>query len=571
MTDRPTVTIGQHSTAGRKERNDDSYGVVVPDPPLLFTKGIAMAIADGMSSSEAAKEASETCVKSFLDDYFCTHESWTAKKSVATVLKAINIWLYKQGETQYLSNRGMVSTFSGLVLKAGLAHIFHAGDSRISLLRNGKIEPLTRDHRVHVSPRQEYLSRAMGVDLDVEIDYRSEPVAKDDILIFTTDGVHDNMEATKLATIVAAAGENLDAAAQAVVEAAYDNGSEDNLTCQLVRVADPGRPDEYSHLKRLTSLPFPPDLSAGEIFEGYRIIGELHASNRTQIYQAVDIETNQRVVIKTPSVNFEDDPAYIEMFTREEWVGRRAKGPNVVRVIEPLRPRRFLYYVTEFVEGDTLRTWMRKHPRPKIADVGAIIAQIAAGLRAFHRKDMVHQDLKPENIVVDESGTVKIIDFGSSYVAGLEEIDSTSELPAFAGTKGYTAPEYHLGRKPTNRFDIFALGVIAYEMLTGKLPYTEGFANARSISRLEPVSAIVHVPSIPAWVSGALAKATHKDPTKRYDALSAFVTDLTRPNPDLDRTELLPFIERNPLAFWKWLALLSLVANFALLLVIGSS
>lgn len=121
---------------------------------------------------------------------------------------------------------------------------------------------------------------------------------------------------------------------------------------------------------------------------------------------------------------------------------------------------------------------MQKHPRPKLGEVRLIIDQIAAGLRAFHRKDMVHQDLKPENFVIDEFGAVKINDFGSTAVAGLEEIGSPLETPALVGTLAYTAPENHLGLRPTNRSDIFSLGVIAYEMLTGKLPYTLGFANA---------------------------------------------------------------------------------------------
>ena len=145
-TGRPRITIGQHSAAGVKAGNDDSYGVVVPAGALLAAKGLAMAIADGVSASAGAKQASETCIKSFLEDYFATPESWAVKKSVGVVLKAVNVWLYGQG-LRMADGGGLATTFSGLVLKAGVAHVFHAGDSRIGLLRQGRLEPLTRDHR----------------------------------------------------------------------------------------------------------------------------------------------------------------------------------------------------------------------------------------------------------------------------------------------------------------------------------------------------------------------------------------------------------------------------------------
>lgn len=561
-----SVTIGQHSIAGAKDRNDDSYGVMIPEAPLLTTKGIAMAIADGMSSSEAAKEASETCIRSFLDDYYCTHESWAVKKSAAVVLKAVNTWLYTQGQTQYLSDRGMVSTFSGLILKAGTAYLFHAGDTRISVLRDGTIEPLTRDHRVRVSREQEYLSRAVGIDIDLEVDYRTEPIVRDDVLIFTSDGVHDFVDVPSMIALIDAAGDDLNKAAKDIVDAAFENKSTDNLTCQLVRVNDPGRPDELAHLEGLSALPFPPALSSGNTFEGFRIVSELHSSNRTQIYLAVDTATQQRVVLKTPSVNFEDDPTYIEMFMREEWIGRRVQSPHVVKVIDIDRPKRFLYYIIEFVEGDTLRTWMQTNPQADLSEVRLIIDQIAAGLRAFHRKDMVHQDIKPENIVIDKFGSVKIIDFGSTGVAGLDEIKGPVDMPTLVGTMGYTAPEYHLGARPSNRSDIFSLGVIAYEMLTGKLPYEGGFTNAASVAKLKPMPANVYHEAVPNWISAALAKATEKSPAKRYEALSEFCVDLARPNLSLTPTEHRPLLERNPLAFWKFAALASVLINLLLLI-----
>jgi len=565
----PDITIGQHSMAGRKDRNDDSYGVLIPEAPLLTTKGIAMAIADGMSSSEAAKEASETCIKSFLDDYYCTHESWTVKKSAAVVLRAVNSWLYAQGQSQYHSNRGMVSTFSGVVLKAGVIHLFHAGDSRISLLRDNVVEPLTRDHRVRVSRTRDHLSRAVGIDIDLEVDYRQEAVIAGDILIFTTDGVHDFMETSRIVKIISNVGEDLKTAAREITSTAYDNGSLDNLTCQLVRIDQPGQVDENTYLDGLSALPFPPELSLGATFEGLRIISELHASNRSQVYLAVDTSTNQRVVLKTPSLNFEDDPAYIEMFMREEWVGRRIHNANVVGVINTDRPKRFLYYLTEYIEGDTLGVWMQNHPMADLSEVRLLVDQIAAGLRAFHRKDMVHRDIKPENILVDRFGTIKIVDFGSTGVAGLDEIGLPVEKPELVGTKAYSAPEYHLGHKPTPRSDMFSLGVITYEMLTGKLPYGAGFANAESVSKLDPVPANVRVPGIPGWVSAALAKATHKDPAMRYQALSEFCADLARPNVKLLPTEFKPLLERNPIAFWKWLALIAVLMNFLLMIFLS--
>ena len=137
--------------------------VLVPEGALAETKGIAMAIADGMSSSEAAKAASETCIKSFLSDYYATHSSWTVKTSVGRVLTAINRWLHGQSLANYMTDRGMVCTFSGVVLKSSVAHVFHAGNSRIYLLRGTTIEQLTRDHRVHVARDREYLSRAVGI------------------------------------------------------------------------------------------------------------------------------------------------------------------------------------------------------------------------------------------------------------------------------------------------------------------------------------------------------------------------------------------------------------------------
>lgn len=223
--------------------------------------------------------------------------------------------------------------------------------------------------------------------------------------------------------------------------------------------------------------------------DGYRIERELHASNRTQVYLATDQETGQRVVIKTPSVNYEDDPTYLEMFVQEEWVGRRIDNNHVLKIIDQKRTRRFLYYVTEYIEGQTLRHWMSDNPQPSLHDVRGIFRQIARGLTAFHRKEMIHQDLKPENIIIDTQGTVKIIDFGSTKVAGVEEIARPIERLNLLGTQYYTAPEYLLGQPSSYRSDAFSLGVITYEIITGKLPFGEKYGE-KALSKLHHISMV---------------------------------------------------------------------------------
>ena len=151
-------------------------------------------------------------------------------------------------------------------------------------------------------------------------------------------------------------------------------------------------------------------------------------------------------------------------------------------------PRNFLYYVTEYIEGQTLRKWKNDHPQPSLPEVRGIVEQIAKGLRALHRMKMLHQDLKPENVIIDRNGTVKLIDFGSTKVAGIEELAPPLGETEHLGTINYSAPEYHRGIPVSPASDIFSMALISYELLTGKLPF-ERKINARKINKLNYISA----------------------------------------------------------------------------------
>jgi serine/threonine protein kinase len=273
------------------------------------------------------------------------------------------------------------------------------------------------------------------------------------------------------------------------------------------------------------------------------------------------------MVMKTPSVNFSDDLAYIERFYMEEWAGKRIWHPNVIVTLEQKRPRHFMYFLVEYIEGQTLAEWITANPKPEISTVTRIVEQIIQGLRALHRMEMLHRDLKPDNILINAEGVVKIIDFGSVKIAGIAEINTPVQRMELLGTRHYTAPEYLLGTTANDQSDLFSLGVIAYEMLTGHLPYGEQLnknINWQNIGKVHYTPAITWNPMIPLWLDGALAKCVQCEQDKRYETSSEFFHDLTHPNAALMRQHI-PLLERNPQRFWQIVAALSLAGNLLLL------
>ena len=557
------VNSGHYSIAGVKPQNEDSCGIVVPDAPLLTTKGIAAVVADGMSASDDGKQASEGCVKSFLSDYFSTPETWSVKNSGQKILSALNRWLHGQGQRQYQSNKGMVTTLSALVFKSNTAYIFHVGDTRIYRLRGNDLEQLTNDHRFFVSKEKSYLSRALGIELRVDIDYKTLAIEVGDIFIQLTDGVYEFVTDSIIKQTILQ-NKDINLSAQEIVTIAEKNKSDDNLTCQIIQITGLPTENETEFYEKLTELPFPPPLEPGLILDGYKVIRHLFSNKRTEVYLVQDIDSNKNIVMKAPSVNYQDDPEYINQFLHEEWAGKRINNPHVLKVLDIKRKRTALYYITEYIEGCSLRQWIDDNPRPSLNLVRSFSKQIERGLRAFHRLEMIHQDLKPENILIDKNETLKIIDFGSAKIAGVEEIYLPIEVNNILGTINYTAPEYHIGTPGSNRSDIFSLGVIIYEMLSGHLPYGKEMS-VKNIKRVKYISIKRYNPEIPVWVDKAIEKAVSINPENRFSILSEFTYALNKPDSSLINNDHVPLIKRDPLRTWQAISFILVFINVILI------
>ena len=561
------LDIACFSEAGIKPINEDAVGFTQPTEPYAFeNKGVSIVVADGVSTAEAGREASHMAVERFLEEYYQTPDTWSVSGSGEKILSTINLRLFRQSHEFTTTTKGYLCTFSAVVIKSRTLHFFHVGDSRIYLLRDGAIKQLSTDHVAIIDDNRSCLSRAIGMDNSLNLDYGHSDIRIGDRLLLTTDGVHDFVDSAQLEALLGSdnsasqIAENIQAAAMAA-------DSNDNLSAAVVIVKSLPESNLEDYSAKLTRLPFPPDLQVGMKLDGYRVIRELFASSRSQLYLVRDelSEDGEEhyYAMKTPSRNIEEDLSAIDRFIQEEWIGRRIHSPCVVKVIQQQRARTALYYLMEYVDGIGLDSWIAEHQPPSPKQSIAIVRQIAEGLKVFHNNEAIHQDLKPANIMLTNQSIlsgdpqVLIVDFGSVYVAGLAELQRPLVHEGALGTASYSDPLYLLGRNPGIQGDVYALATISYEIFTGNLPYGEQIEECHSAldyDRLRYKSASQYNPQIPLWFDAALEKGVAFDLQQRYLNIDDLLTDISQPNPLFLQVD--PVVEKNAssLTLWKLLS-----------------
>ncbi|NQY64919.1 MAG: bifunctional protein-serine/threonine kinase/phosphatase [Alteromonadaceae bacterium] len=579
-----SVCFGGYSCAGLKEENQDAFAALIPDKSELSAKGAVAVIADGVSSASNAAQASQLSVTQFISEYYATPQTWSTQKSAAKVLTSLNQWLFSQDNlldnlldnlsTNQHSHHSQqhqqwLTTFSAIVLKSTTGYIFHVGDSRISQFRQQQFESITRDHNHKQGSKHLVLTRALGADERLKVDVHQIDLQAGDLYLLTCDGVHDFLSTKVFIQLLKKlpqqpSNKDLEQASKSIVQQALDAGSDDNLSCLLVYINEiPNR--QLAEIERdLLSKTIPPALKVGMKLDGYKVRKVIHASIRSHLYLVEKEQDNKLLVLKVPSANFAEDALYLQGFKREAWVGERINHNNIMKIQRAKNNSQFLYHLCEYIEGQTLSEWMHDNPKPSIAQVRDIIIQIIAALRAFQRLELVHRDLKPENIMIDQFSQVKLIDYGTVKVAAFEEDQQNIKETVPMGSLNYIAPETCLKMSADNRSDLFSLGVICYEMLTGQLPFkpmqrAEILYN--NYSQWQYRSVKQFRPELPLWLDITLEQATKADPGSRYQAFSEFLMDLNKPNINaMEEYKTQPLLQRNPTKFWQACSLFLLFA-----------
>jgi serine/threonine protein kinase len=317
------------------------------------------------------------------------------------------------------------------------------------------------------------------------------------------------------------------------------------------------------------------DLHSGDQLDHYRIDGLVARSGMASIFRGTDTRDGRAVAIKLPHAQMEADPILFDRFQREEDIGRKLDHPGVVRVlVDENRSRR--YMVLEWVEGRLLRQILNEQKKLPAERAIRITLALCKALEYIHAQGVVHRDLKPENIMVGPNDEVKLIDFGIAANAGSRRL-TFAKLTEAMGTPDYISPEQVKGKRGDARSDVYSLGVMFYEMLTGKVPFTGPnpfvIMNERLLNNPIPPREVN--PEITPELQEIIYRALERDPSKRYPNAHEFALDLEHPEKVgvADREELKNWQQRRSpvsrqILFYVMLALIP-VAVFALMLFLA--
>lgn len=555
------VRIGHASAAGRRPHNEDFVGAVTPAGTELASKGVLVAVADGVSGAERGQEAAEYTVRGLLADYYATPDTWHVPLALDRVTVAINTWLVSQAGAR-VHAEGMACTLSALVLRGTRWYLAHAGDTRIYRWRAGVCEPLTEDHVWDRPEMRHVLKRAVGLDRHLALDHADGELRNGDVFLLCSDGVWEPLGRTRLQALLSEHRHDPEKAANALVEAALASGGTDNATAAVVTVDAIATQTWRDLLGEGRHLVPPPRLKAGQRIDDFEILELIHESRATLIYRVRAARTGRVLALKTLQPRLADDRQSCEGLLAEEWLAKRLVS-NAFSQVVPLaaEERSQLYYVMTWHQGSTLQQQLDRGRHFGVAEAVEIGLKLTRALGALHRLSIVHRDVKPANLLQEADGTIRVLDLGVALAGGVPY----PELEGNPGTPSYMSPELFTAAPANPQSDLYAAGVTLYHLLTRHYPYgeVEPFQHPRFG---EPVPPTRYRPDTPQWFESLLLRAVARDPEQRFETAEEMLLALERGGAQpLVPARPTPILLRDPVRVWQGIAAIALIVNLLLI------
>jgi hypothetical protein len=481
--------------AGAADQKTSFYAVYEGSAFGHGERGIIAAMAGAQPPSKGAGFAAQLVVHSFAEGFFGARRTFSPKRAASLAMNAINTWLYDQIRTDTAQKFTPVS-LTAMVFNGETFGVAHIGGCRLYRRRDGVITPLTRPH-VRVRPDgQAEPVRAIGMDLELAVDYAEERAEAGDRYLLVNDLPAENLEAL-----------------QAAFTLRLPVGNGPAVSAILLDVLEAPGADARGR-NALADLPLRPEPRQGDVWDGFVIGRTLYRGRYTVLKLAHDKLENREVVLKIPLPAMLQDEVFAAGFMREAWIGSTVRGGNVARYIElPAERRSSLYLVMPFYRGETLEARLNRTPQISLPDGIGIALKLCEAVQDLSAIQIIHRDIKPDNIMLLENKGVKLLDLGLAYLPGIDQ----QEVVRPGGTLRYMAPELLKGVQAGARSEVYAIAVTLYRMFAaGAYPF--GQREAVPLARLRP--------DLPSWFGRILQKALEPDPAARFADAGALAAAL---------------------------------------------
>ncbi|MDC7683126.1 protein kinase [Asticcacaulis sp. BYS171W] len=507
------AAVGFATHIGRREDNQDFAASCLADDGSHH--GLVAALADGVGGRKGGRVAAELSVRSFIDDYLSQTEALSPQKTAGRALESINYWIFRQGEKDE-NVKGMSCAFTGVVIKGNRLHSFHVGDTRLYRWREGYLGQMTRDHKPQGGEDSPFLTRAIGFEEVVRIDYRIHDIFPHDRLLLCSDGVHGKVSENQINTILSER-HSADDTAQKLVDLAIHNGGDDNATVLVIDIFELPPATVKDLDAAIAKLPMLDPPETGAIVDDFKLEAMLADGVYSRVFRARDLSATgpqSNVLLKFPKPhNLGAETMARAAFVRETWVASRVQHIWIGSVLQlPPKRQTCLYVAQPFYEGETLEKRLSRSPELSLEEGIDIATKLAKALGSLHRVGIIHRDVKPDNIILLKDGGLKLVDLGFARLPALDE--KTGILPP--GTNNYMAPELFEGQWGDERSDIFALGVTLHRMFTGgSYPYGEAEPFAKPVlKRPDPLTK--KRKDAPGWLESLILQALAPNPDERF-------------------------------------------------------
>lgn len=562
------LDIGHTSERGPRTDNED-FAVVRLPMPAESAWGVIAALADGVSNGGLGLEAAQTTAMSLVEDWYGTPATWDPTVALERVIAAHNAWLVNHNRRrQSLEGRRAQTgtcTLTALVLRAHGFTLAHVGDSRAYLIRDGECTQLTQDHVMGGTEFQNGLTRAIGLDDALRVDYLDGDLRIGDVLLLTSDGVHGYLKKSqlhKLATVGTA-----QEASQALVSKALSVGGRDNATVVVLKVNGLDLVSLADMNRRGHQLPVPARLKEGDIIDQYQVEQSVFSNGIHRVYRVRSLQHGSLHALKTLHESRASDEQERDMLAHEAWLAARVSERNaegLLHVTEPVNPSAF-YTLSDWLDGESLASMLDRKVAFSVQDIVSATISLSRTLGRLHQHGVIHRDIKPDNIHRGRDGQWRILDLGVALSG--KEPEQLRVL--HAGTPSYMNPEQWADDDTVNRAspqsDLYALGVTLYVWLTGRLPYGEIEPFQVSRYKRDPVAPSRLRPDIPIWLDHIALKAVARDPKLRFETAQEMQLTLERgASRPLAPARASSLLERDPAAIWKIAFGVAMLFNFLL-------